>query len=284
MIESCGRPADEIRRVNDFLRAGVFTVMPGLRFFVCLSAVTALTVTVSLSAQEGGGRQGARGFGPGASPLFMALDTDHDGSLSASEISRAPASLKSLDRNGDGRITPEEMPRMLGRGGREGLVGTLGRGTEGFPGRGGRDEGPGETRPTSADDLVSALMAFDANKDGKLTRAEVPERFQGLFDRADANKGSAAGKPQPADSTEGGRGEREGGRGEREGDRGERGGGPPMFLQDPLLAPLDGNGDGILSAEEIAGSGAALRKLDRNGDGILTPDELPAQGPGRGRD
>ena len=31
-------------------------------------------------------------------------------------------------------------------------------------------------------------MAFDANGDGKLARTEVPERMQGLFDRADANK------------------------------------------------------------------------------------------------
>jgi len=31
-------------------------------------------------------------------------------------------------------------------------------------------------------------MTFDANGDGKLARTEVPERMQGLFDRADANK------------------------------------------------------------------------------------------------
>ena len=31
-------------------------------------------------------------------------------------------------------------------------------------------------------------MTFDANGDGRLARTEVPERMQGLFDRADTNK------------------------------------------------------------------------------------------------
>jgi len=42
-------------------------------------------------------------------PLLAALDTDHDGSLSASEIDNAPESLRKLDKNGDGTITPDEM-------------------------------------------------------------------------------------------------------------------------------------------------------------------------------
>ena len=32
------------------------------------------------------------------------------------------------------------------------------------------------------------LMQFDKNGDGKLFKAELPERLQGIFDRADANK------------------------------------------------------------------------------------------------
>jgi len=41
--------------------------------------------------------------------VLSALDTDHDGLISASEIRRAPAALKALDYNGDGRLTPEEI-------------------------------------------------------------------------------------------------------------------------------------------------------------------------------
>jgi EF hand len=52
-------------------------------------------------------------------------------------------------------------------------------------------QGPGggyNGGPTS-DDTVTRMMAFDANKDGKLTREEVTdERLTRLFDRADADK------------------------------------------------------------------------------------------------
>lgn len=45
------------------------------------------------------------------------------------------------------------------------------------------------TRKAGSDGLESRLMPFDANKDGKLTRAEVTdERLQRLFDRADSDR------------------------------------------------------------------------------------------------
>ena len=42
----------------------------------------------------------------------------------------------------------------------------------------------------------------------------------------------------------------------------------------PLLAALDGNRDGALSADEIAASPAALAELDKNNDGMLTRQEI----------
>ena len=42
----------------------------------------------------------------------------------------------------------------------------------------------------------------------------------------------------------------------------------------PLLRLFDVNGDGVLTADEVANSVTRLRELDRNLDGILTPDEL----------
>jgi len=41
--------------------------------------------------------------------VLAALDTDHDGLISASEIRDSPAALRALDENGDGRLTPEEI-------------------------------------------------------------------------------------------------------------------------------------------------------------------------------
>lgn len=42
-------------------------------------------------------------------PVLAALDSDHDGEISAAEIDNAPAALKSLDKNGDGMLTEEEL-------------------------------------------------------------------------------------------------------------------------------------------------------------------------------
>ena len=42
----------------------------------------------------------------------------------------------------------------------------------------------------------------------------------------------------------------------------------------PLHQILDADGDGVLSAEEIAGASAALAALDADGDGSVSPDEL----------
>ena len=48
----------------------------------------------------------------------------------------------------------------------------------------------------------------------------------------------------------------------------------PERDSNPLLRLFDVNGDGVLTADEVANSATRLRELDRNLDGILTPDEL----------
>lgn len=79
------------------------------------------------------------------------------------------------------------------------------------------------------------------------------------------------------------------------GRRGERGrrrrgpgrpsgeGGPPEHHgPPPIIAALDSDADGIISASEIAGAIVALKTLDKNEDGELTMEELHQQRPGRG--
>ena len=52
-----------------------------------------------------------------------------------------------------------------------------------------------------------------------------------------------------------------------------QGGGPrPPAM--PVVTALDANGDGTISAEEMADAPAALKTLDANGDGKLTRDEF----------
>jgi len=53
----------------------------------------------------------------------------------------------------------------------------------------------------------------------------------------------------------------------------------PSASPDSLLALLDDNHDGALSAAEIDNAGAALRTLDKNGDGRLSSDELGKTSP-----
>jgi predicted O-methyltransferase YrrM len=63
------------------------------------------------------------------------------------------------------------------------------------------------------------------------------------------------------------------------GGQGPRGPFDPMRL--PVMSSLDANGDGALSAAEIAAASTALKKLDKNGDGQLAREEMrPQFGPG----
>ena len=41
--------------------------------------------------------------------ILRALDTDHDGKLSAAEINAAPPTLLVPDLNGDRQVTPDEL-------------------------------------------------------------------------------------------------------------------------------------------------------------------------------
>lgn len=71
---------------------------------------------------DGTPRPGGPG-GPGGrppSPLFAALDTNKDGKLDATEIANASTSLKTLDKNNDGEITPDEIRGPRPGGGRGG--------------------------------------------------------------------------------------------------------------------------------------------------------------------
>ena len=54
--------------------------------------------------------------------IVAALDANHDGVIDADEIANASAALKTLDKNGDGKLTPDEFmgprPQRPGRQGK----------------------------------------------------------------------------------------------------------------------------------------------------------------------
>jgi len=45
-------------------------------------------------------------------PVFAALDADHDGKISEDELKNATAALKTLDKDGDGVLSPMELFHM----------------------------------------------------------------------------------------------------------------------------------------------------------------------------
>ena len=211
-----------------------------------------LLASFAIRAQEPGRQGGPGGFGlPRGFAIFQALDTDHDNTLTRGRDRR-----RRRRPQGDGQER-----RRQGHGRRDPAC---------RPGAG-VAKGAAAAAPVSATKRrrrrrpptrwSATLMAFDKNKDGKLTKAEVPERMQGMFERADDNqdgvltaeeiKAAAAAQPQPAASRPGG-----------EGRRGEGGRGGRRAARDALFSALDKDGDGTLSADEIAGAAASLRTLD----------------------
>ena len=231
--------------------------------------LTLLAVSAVVAQPPDGGRLGRPGLGMRPSMLRTALDADHDGIISAAEIKNAAAALKTLDKNGDGIITPDEIrpegPPRDGGGG---------------PGGARREQGP-----PPQDDMVATLMRFDKNGDGKLTRDEVPERMQGLFERGDQNKDGVltAEEIRQMANTQTQT------RNQEEPRRGGVGGGPRsafnqigFMMREPIYMALDTNHDGKIDADEIAAAPKVLLTLDKNHDGQLTPDELMPSGPPQG--
>ncbi|MBI5801542.1 MAG: hypothetical protein HZA92_12590 [Verrucomicrobia bacterium] len=155
-----------------------------------------------------GGPGGEGGFRPPKPPIEAALDVNGDGIIDAKELAAAAAALKRLDKNGDGQLTEDEYRPARpqagpgGQGGQGGFGGQRGspgqgggpgekggepRRPEGQPGGGG---GPGD-KPGADSDFITRLFQNDKNKDGKLTKDELPEAMQGIFERADVNRDGA---------------------------------------------------------------------------------------------
>jgi hypothetical protein len=89
------------------------------------------------------------------SPIIAVLDANHDGVIDEKEIENASAALKKLDKNGDGKLTMDEIrpPRPEGGPGPgfdRGPRGPGGEGRRGGPGGPGFGRGPGGPPPGDA--------------------------------------------------------------------------------------------------------------------------------------
>ena len=104
--------------------------------------------------------------GMGSHPIMKSLDVNGDGKISSEEMAEAAQALKKLDKNGDGQLTREELaPERPNR-----------------PSFGSRPD-----MANRMSGLIDRIMGADKNGDGKLSKEEAPERMQRGFDRIDTN-------------------------------------------------------------------------------------------------
>ena len=186
-------------------------------------------------------------------PAFRALDTDDDGNISAGEIDAARESLASLDDDGDGQLSDDELrPRRGGPRVFFGSPANLPEGTEVIT-LGADEELDIADLPPQ---LRSLLSPADADGDGTASAVELLAAMmaaQGGESR-DHEPGSAERPVEPSQGT------------------GSGGGDPQVRM--PLMAALDADQDGTVSETELESAAQSLRMLDTDGDGRISANEL----------
>lgn len=126
---------------------------------------------------QGNGRPDFPALMAQRNPLMMALDADKDGIISASEVENASKALAKLDKDGDGALSPEELRPDFALMSRNG-------------------QPPAINGPPSKEMMARMFEQRDADKDGKLSGDEIPERMRENVARIDEDGDGAIDKSE----------------------------------------------------------------------------------------
>ena len=205
---------------------------------------------ISLHAQNPDGGQPRPPHDPPPSPLFDALDTNHDGVISAEEIANASTALKGLLKNGATQITREDVrPPHPPREREAQETARPHPGVESF-----RPHQPPADADRANDDARPPRDREDAERPDHALHRPPPRNS----DDDQARVEHARPRPPITDGTD---------RPDADAER------PHPFRDDavghphhqhapssPLFDALDTNHDGVISADEIANAPESLKK------------------------
>ncbi|GGB87495.1 hypothetical protein GCM10011363_00160 [Marivita lacus] len=140
-----------------------------------IAALAASGVATTVAAQDDTGRTDRR------AQMFLQLDTNGDGVVSAEEFANPPSRFSIADANKDGLVTADELAAL--------------------------SQQRGEQR------IARMIERMDANGDGALSEEEFAARQGGgrMFDRLDANEDGAISEEEFAEMRRGDHGGKRGG-------------------------------------------------------------------------
>lgn len=205
-------------------------------------ASTDLDTAVQVSGERAGPESWFAPLYFGVMLVLSTLDADHDLVISASEMDNAPAALKTLDKNGDGKLTAEECGFGGGR--------ALDSSSDGEP----RPEPLRMQRARSAFMRENpVLAALDADHDGEISATEIqnaPAALRTLDKNGDRRLTSGEVLPDPV-----------------------------AIVVSLFLSDFDANADGKISKDERLNPNAGrfrelLDAADQDRDGFVTREEL----------
>lgn len=115
-----------------------------------------------------------------AIPIMSALDVDTNGIIDSNEIANASKELLTLDKNGDGKLSADELKPQFPNGAPPDMPSDFK-----FPVlpimKALDTNGDGELDAAEIANAPAALKTLDKNGDGKLTRDEIMPKFPGGF-------------------------------------------------------------------------------------------------------